>query len=272
VHGNSLSKISEIADLAPRDVYRKLDFIHERVREFTARREGDLRGVDWERYGRRFATDGQTLTLNWPNRKKRASVAVQHLCTAHANSGYIVLGHLQFDPTGDMEQVEINMAINGDTAKARCMRRHGRLWTAAEFKQYLDDITAKVVLDPEIVADVDRGLQLPHEGGLVRQDIQQYAHALMLRRMVSRSDRRFYFVQDGDAGLSKAFLAAFAPEVQAGRVDIATVAFDRYQVNNIREALWAQGRRDLRNDWASRPINSTACPRRSSTKKSTERS
>lgn len=82
----------------------------------------------------------------------------------------------------------------------------------------------------------------------MRQDIQQYAHALMLRRMVSKSDCRFYFVQDGDAGLSKAFLAAFAPEVQAGRVGIATVAFDKYQVNDVREALWAQGRRDLRND------------------------
>ncbi|WP_055662694.1 hypothetical protein [Jannaschia seosinensis] len=64
VHGISLSKITEIADVAPRDVYRKLDFIYDRVREFTDRREGDLRGVDWEEYGRRFATDSQTLTLN----------------------------------------------------------------------------------------------------------------------------------------------------------------------------------------------------------------
>jgi len=248
VHGNSLSKISEIADLAPRDVYRKLDFIYDCIREFTARREGDLRHVDWERYGRRFATDSQTLTLNWPNRKKRASVAVQHLCTAHANSGYIVLGHLQFDPAGDMEQIEVEMSINGDAKKARCLRRHGRLWTASEFKKYLDEITAEVVLDPEIAPDVDLGLQLPHEGGLVRQDIQQYAHALMLRRMVSASDCRFYFVQDGDAGLSKAFLAAFSPEVQAGRVDVATVGFDKYEINDVREALWAKGRRDLRND------------------------
>ena len=248
VHGTSLSKISEIVELAPRDVYRKLDFIYERVREFTARREGDLRDTDWDRHGRRFATDSQTLTLNWPNRKKRASVAVQHLCTAHANSGYIVLGHLQFDPAGDMGQIEIDMAVNGDLTKDRCWRRHGRLWTASEFKEYLDLIIAAVQLDPEIAPEVDLGLQLPHEGGLVRQDIQQYAHALMIRRMVSKSDSRFYFVQDGDAGLSKAFLAAFALEIQAGHVDVATVAFDKYQVNDVREALYAQGRRDLRTD------------------------
>lgn len=248
VHGTSLSKISEIVDLAPRDVYRKLDFIYERVRDFTVRREADLRDADRDRYGRRFATDSQTLTLNWPNRKKRASVAVQPLCTAHANSGHIVLGHLQFDPAGDMEQIEIDMASNGDLTVDRCWRRHGRFWTASEFKAYLDRITAKVVIDPEIAPDVDLGLQLPHKGALVRHDIQQYAHALMLRRMVSKPDSRFYFVQDGDAGLSKAFLAAFAPQVKAGRVDVATVGFDKYQVNDVREALYAQGRKQLRTD------------------------
>ncbi|GHE04175.1 hypothetical protein GCM10008024_30280 [Allgaiera indica] len=246
VHGTALSKISEIVDLSPRDVYRKLDFIYDRVRDFSARREGDLRDADWERYGRRFATDSQTLTLNWPNRKKRASVAVHHLCTAHANSGYIVLGHLQFDPAGDMEKIELEMSINGDIAKDRCWRRHGRLWTASEFKAYLDLITAKVEIHPEVAPEVDLGLQLPHEGGLVRQDIQQYAHALLMRRMLSKSDCRFYFVQDGDAGLSKAFLAAFAPEVREGRVDVATVAFDKYQANDVREALYAEGRKKLR--------------------------
>lgn len=48
--------------------------------------------------------------------------------------------------------------------------------------------------------------------------------------------------------LSKAFLATFAREVHSGRVDVATVAFDKYQVNDVREALWVQGRRNLRND------------------------
>ncbi len=66
--------------------------------------------------------------------------------------------------------------------------------------------------------------------------------------MVSKSHNRFYFVQDGDAGLSKAFLAAFAREVSAGLVDFATVAFDKYQVNDVREVLYAQGRRQLRED------------------------
>ncbi len=66
-----------------------------------------------------------------------------------------------------MEQIVIDMALNGDLAKDRCWRLHGRLWTASEFKAYLDQLTAEVVIDPEIAPDVDLGLQLPHEGGLV---------------------------------------------------------------------------------------------------------
>lgn len=127
--------------MAHRDVYRKIDFIYDQIRSFTAKREGDLRHVDWENAGRRFATDSQTLTLNWPNRKTRSFVAVNHLCTAHANSGFIVLGHLQCDPGIDMEQIETDMTLNGDIGVDRCWREHGRLWTASEFKEYLDDIT-----------------------------------------------------------------------------------------------------------------------------------
>ena len=98
VQGNSLWKISEIADFAPNGVYRKLDFVYDRIRKFTERREDDLCGVNWEQYGRQSETDSQTLTLSRPNRKKRALVAVQQLCTAYANSGCIVLSHLLLDP------------------------------------------------------------------------------------------------------------------------------------------------------------------------------
>lgn len=154
---------------------------------------------------------------------------------------YIVPGHLQFDPAGELGQIEIEMPSNGDVTEAQCLQRYRRFWTAAAFKKLLDDIAAGVVL-------FELDLRLAHEGNLVRQVIQQYSHALMLRRMDSRSGCRFYFVQDGDAGIGEAFLATFAPEVQAGRVDVATVAIDKYQVKDVPDVLDAQERRNLRND------------------------
>lgn len=113
MRGNSLSKISEIAGLAPRDVYRKPDFIHEPAREFTTRREGDLRGVDRERPGQ----PGSDTELAEP---QKACIG-RRSASLHRESelGTFVLGLIQFDPMSAIEQVEIDMAINGDAKKAR---------------------------------------------------------------------------------------------------------------------------------------------------------
>lgn len=249
VNGMPIAKISEIVGMSQRDVYKKIDFIHDCVRRFASRREGDLSQVDWKTVGRTFATDSQTLMLNWPNKKTRASVAVQHLCTAHASSGFIVLAHLQVDPTVKMKDLEQAFMACGDNNFDRCFRDHGRLWLPDEFKAYIDAITRSVQLHPEVAPEVHLGLQLPHEGCLVRQDIQQYAHALAIRRMTAKDkNTRFFYVQDADAGLSRAFIAVFAPEVSEGRADIAPVVFDKYLVNDVREMLAFAGRKLLRTE------------------------
>jgi hypothetical protein len=37
-----------------------------------------------------LATESRTLHLDWPIKKTRVQIAVQHLGTAHANIGYIM--------------------------------------------------------------------------------------------------------------------------------------------------------------------------------------
>ena len=248
VNGMPISKISEITGLSPRDVYRKIDFICERIRTFTCEREAALPGVNWEKVGRRFATDSQTLTINWPNKRTRAAVAVQHLCTAHANSGFIVAAHLQFDPAPDMQSVEDEMIADGDFQIDRCFRKQGRLWSRSEFQEYVDKITREIQLHPEEAPEVEPGLQLPHSGALVSQDIQQFAHALTVKRLLGKSQLRFVFVLDRDPGLAGAFLATLMPEVKARRADIIVVAFDKHQINDARNRLVAEGRRALAAD------------------------
>jgi hypothetical protein len=66
--------------------------------------------------------------------------------------------------------------------------------------------------------------------------------------MVSKSDNRFIFSQNSDACISKAFLAAFAPDMEAGSVDVSRILVANYEFNDAREVLYAQGRRDLSND------------------------
>ncbi len=206
---------SDLEDLrlhrpVPRDVCRKIDFIYDRVIDITARRESKLANINWEKVGRRFATDSQTLHLNWPNKKRRAQIAVNHLCTAHANSGYIVAAHLGLDPAISLPDIEEEMEKSGDFTLPRAFPKQARVWSKTEFQMYVDKITQKADIHPLEAPGVDMDLQLPHRGALRRQDIMHLAHALILRRFLGKGDERFVFVLDADSGLALAFVAAFA--------------------------------------------------------------
>lgn len=243
VSGAPLSKIADITGLAPRDVYAKIDFIHAQAQAFVAKREGLLGQVDWNAKGARFATDMQTLTLNWPHKKTRASVAVQHLCTAHANSGFIVAASLQLDLDAEPTKLEAAMIANGDFTKPRSHRRHGRIWSASEFEAYLDSILNQASAPKP--GGPHPGTQLPHAGGLVRQDVFQDAHALLLRRVLRRVERKLIFVGDADPGLAAAFISAFADRIAERTADIVTVRFDKGMVNDRRNQIARAARQNL---------------------------
>lgn len=241
-NGLPISKICDFTRLAPRDIYAKIDFIYRRVIDFTARREGRFEAVNWQAVGRRFAADSQTLFLNWPNKRTRAQIAVQHLCTAHANSGYIMAAHLALDPDACLPDIEAEMTAAGDFSCARAFRNQARIWSHTEFADHVDKISRNVVVHPLEAPDIDAGLQLPHNGGLIRQDILQAAHAFYLRACLGKSDDRFMFVLDGDPGLALAFLSAFAPWIKKARADVLVVAFDKHQSNDARNRLVVDGK------------------------------
>ena len=245
---SSLSKISEITGLSPRAVYEKIDFLYQRVCAFTARGEGSFEGVDWARVGRRFATDSQSLVLNWPNKRTRASVEVQHLCTAYANTGYIVAAHVGFDPEIEMPDIEEGMSAANDFALPRAFRQQARVWSQSEFADYLNRITRNVAISAREAADFDSEIQLPHTGAKIRQDIALHAHALMLRRLIQGADDRFTFVLDADSGLARAFVAVLATRIKPEKAEAIVVQFDKQKTNDARNALVADGRTELMND------------------------
>ncbi|AHD02901.1 hypothetical protein [Leisingera methylohalidivorans] len=71
-NGSPISKISEFTGLCPRDGYKKIGFICDRVADHTARLENAFKGVNWQAAGRRFATGPQALRLNRPNRQAQS--------------------------------------------------------------------------------------------------------------------------------------------------------------------------------------------------------
>lgn len=239
INGSPLSKISEITGLSYTDIYRKIDFIHERVRAFTVAREGDLSRVDWTTRGSRVATDSQSLTLNWPTKRERTPIVVQHLCSAHARSGFILLSSLQFDPVPEMADIQASMTAAGDFQKDRCFRQQGRLWSESEFQAHIAALKKN-----RAVKDTDL-YQLPHSGALVRLDVLQYAHAMLLRDAFIFYDGPLIFVIDRDPGLGPAFAHAFREEIRGGRAMIAQVAFHKGFSNDERIKTVMVGRQQL---------------------------
>ena len=235
VNGVPFLKMCAIAGVTYHDVYRKIDFIYDQVRAFRAQRE-NFENIDWMKVGSRFATDSQSLKMNWPTRRERTQIIVQHLCTAHARSGYIMEAALQFDPSGDHEAVEIEMALAGDDQLSNCFREHGRLWSKSEFQTYIKKLQKQKRIDDTKL------YQLPHSGALVRYDILQFAHAQRIRKMIGETKGKFVFVMDGDYGLKAAFTSAVADLVKQERADIALVFFDKKMTNDARNAAWSSGR------------------------------
>jgi len=132
----SRSKISKIADISYRDLYGKIGFFYDQIQSFVAQRE-DFSKVDFWEVGSKFAMDSQTLMLNWPTKRKRTPVAVQHLCTAHARSGFIMEAAIQFDPAMTMDEAEdISFGANEEDLSV-AFRRHARVWTKTEFQGHL---------------------------------------------------------------------------------------------------------------------------------------
>jgi hypothetical protein len=234
----SLSKISKIADISYRDLYGKIDFFYDQVRTFTVRRQ-DFSQVDFRTAGSRFATDSQTLTINWPTKRKRAPVMVQHLCTAHARSGYIMEASLQLDPAMTMQEAELRAVAANEEDVSVAFREHARAWTKTEFDAHLAKLLAQKKIDEAEL------YQLPHDGVLVRYDILQFAHAMRLREHLAGTDAPLVLVMDDDKGLRQALCSIFAPEVKAGRAEIAIVSFDKGMTNDMRNQVVADGQNAL---------------------------
>ncbi len=209
----SSAKVSKITGLACRNICRRIDFYHERVRSFVACRE-DVSRIDFSQAGSRFATDSQALIVNCPSRKRRFPVIFQHLRTAHARSGFIVEASFQLDPDISPAEAQARSLAANENKVSTAFRRHARVWTKTAFDAHL----ARLAKAAGVLAVEEHGL--PATGSTLRYDVARFAHAMRLRDRIGETDAPLIFVMDGDAGLKRSFTAVFQPEVAAGRAHL----------------------------------------------------
>lgn len=234
-----LSRICEINSVTFPQVYAKIDFIYRQCLALGAEREKNLArclgGKDPV-----FATDAQTILLNWPVRGRRGTVPLVHMSTVHNGSQFVVASTVDYDPGVAAEDVDREMEACGDFLLPRAMRRHARLWSEREYR---DAVLRGLpgFFGSEDLAAGGR-LKLPGKGARVRSDAFMYAHIMLLRKMTGNSFRRASFCMDADSGLSAAFCALSVELIKAGRVDVIEVSFSKGLTNDERSTLARHGR------------------------------
>ncbi|MGB7420988.1 MAG: hypothetical protein WA917_03840 [Comamonas sp.] len=241
-----LRRIAEVTGLDRRTVYEKIEFLHRQCQAFVGERERKLlQGMALPK--RYLSTDRQTLAVNWSNRKDRRNITLQAIATADLTSGYVFGMDLNFDPSLDLDEVDDDAVMLGDTGLAQPYRRYARLWlrtdydaAVAEAKErkaaktpkrpgaYEPDPLAAAIAesyaeaavrdDVEAVVTLDSDQTLPTTGVEVRDQYTVYAHFLMLERLLGHAPKvRCYM--DQDSGFRAAFMSAFNAQVKERRAD-----------------------------------------------------
>lgn len=229
-----LSRICEINGVTFPQIYAKIDFIYRQCLAMAAHREKALPAC-FAGGQPIFATDAQTILLNWPVRGRRGTVPLLHMSTVHNGSQFVVVSTVDYDPEVSVGEVDNAMEKCGDFLKPRSMRQNARLWSEREYR---DAVMRGLpgFFGPEDMASGGR-LKLPGKGARVRGDAFMYAHVMLVRKMIGSEFSSAHFCLDADSGLAAAFCALSVDLVKSGQAHITEVSFEKGLTNDERSTL-----------------------------------
>lgn len=234
-----LSRICELNGVSFPQVYSKIDFIHRQCLAMAARREQNLprRFTGSANF---FATDAQTLMVNWPAKSRRGTIPLLHMATVHQGTQFVVAATVDYDPSMSADEVDRQMEACGDFGLPRSMRKHARLWSAREYRNAIMR-GLPGIFAPEDIATGGQ-FRLPGRGARVRGDAFMYAHMMLVRKLVGRDGRRNTLCIDAEAGLAAAIAALSTADVRAGKVQVVEVSFAKGLTNDERNRLARAGK------------------------------
>jgi transposase-like protein len=232
-------RICEVADIDPKTLYGKINFIYGQCMAFAADREKRLLGgMAIPRLY--LGVDRQDYVVNWTRHEDRRNVMLHAIGSADNATAYVFGMHLNYDASLDSEVVEVGAVAAGDyQAKSAPFRRYARCWLKEDYVEAVrkaikrrkqrpklglqDDIEAVHVEanqrdDIEVSETQDSGQRLPTRGMQIHAEYTLYGHFFFLKRLFGGVDKLRFFL-DQDSGMRAACLAAFQPEIAARKAD-----------------------------------------------------
>jgi hypothetical protein len=238
-----LRRICEIAEIGPGTLYAKIDFIHRKCMEFTAKRESKLPKLSIPRLY--LGVDRQDYAVNWTRRDDRRSTVISAMSSVDNATAYCFGLHLNFDPDLDPSEVEDSAAKAGDYGKAPPFRKHAREWLEQDYakakrkgaRSPIASIEQRVALayaraaaqrDVESSELPEGAEKLPENGMQIHSEYTMYGHFLYLKGLLGGVEKIRFFL-DQDSGMRAACLAAFADDIKAKdrRVDVFFVSISK---------------------------------------------
>lgn len=237
-----LNRICEIHDVSLKQIHGKIDFLYRQVTAFAHDREKRLHEC-FEGRSPLFATDIQTILVNWPAKKRKGTIPLLHMATVHKFSQFVVASTVDYDPDVDPVELEKLMDACGDFDLNRCMRRHGRLWAATEYTSSLLRSHGHKFSEDDLATAGK--FKLPGHGSRVRGDAFKFAHMMLVKKLIGTGFETANYCLDAEAGLAAAVCALNVDLIKSGKVNVAEITFKKGLPNDDRLMLAQNGREML---------------------------
>ena len=100
----------EISGVPADRLYRRIDFLYHQCRDFSARKDRNLR-KGFAGRNRVVAFDVQTILANWRHAHRVLNVPVHHAVTVDKQTGYVIAATTDFDPGTDAVDIKSMISI-----------------------------------------------------------------------------------------------------------------------------------------------------------------
>ncbi|MDH2916882.1 MAG: hypothetical protein PXX77_08410 [Gallionella sp.] len=269
-----MRRVCEVADIDPKTLYGKIDFLYRQCLAFAADREKRLlNGMAIHRLY--IGVDRQDYVVNWTRHEDRRNVMLHAVGSADNNTGYVFGMHLNYDAKLDSEAVETDALAAGDYQTKLPFRRYARCWLKEDYTsavrrqskrknttglqseieaEYAETIQRE---DVEVSEVQDSGRRLPTKGMQIHAEYTLYGHFFYLKQLFGGVEKLRFFL-DQDSGMRAACLTAFQPAIAARRADAFYVRINKEMTIAEKQAALSVSRAEFESARKANPSLSDA--------------
>lgn len=218
-----MRRLCDVAGINAPVLYQRIGLLYECLRSFArTQEERFLASAHFERI--RVSVDRQDHPLAWGSAIDRQAFVLKSTVTADTDTGYILAQHVNYDPTENAMQRELESRALGDPGIPAAFRRYARLWLPHEGEERRKAALAQSE-DHARTPDAE-SIGLAGRGAFVHETYTLIGHFLFLRRWFERAVN-VHLSLDQENAIDRVCLLTFADRVRNDSLNAFYVRVDK---------------------------------------------